>query len=314
MNGNLLLAGLVLAAVSTPCGAPVTAAETPTGQGMSEANKERLVLDDMEDVSDWYNGSPQETTISASDRHVKQGRRALRFANLVDHTRGEKNYPIGWPRTGKDLASLNVSDFSGYDFFECWVYAETSRPALPKRPLAVGFYHSGPKRSTAFPLGEIKQDAWVKVVIPVARLMDPKDVQRVQFNINESDYKHGDRVDFYIDDLVLTRFVEPAVAEMKLGRKLLYSRDRTLNVQYKLVGRKDLATTRVELAIGRGDDPPVDEVSGTAVRQGEIVLPIDQPLAAGAYWAALGLRNARGELIDRKRTGFRVIAGPFDEE
>lgn len=305
------LAGLGLAAAFMAGWVSDAAGETPYGKGMTGANKERLVLDDAEDVSDWYNGSPEETKISASDRHVKQGERALRFGNLVDHTTGEKNYPVGWPRTGKDLARTSLSDWSGYHFFECWVYAETSRQALPKNPLGVGFYHTGQKRSTHFPLGDVKKDAWVKVVIPVARLLDPKDVRRVQFNISESDYKHGDRVDFYIDDLVLTRFVEPAVAELKLGRKILYTNDRTLRAEYELVGYKDLDTTKVELAIGRGDGPPAAMATGPAARRGELALIIDEPLPPGTYWATLGLRDAQGRLIDRKQVELRVVAGPF---
>ena len=42
--------------------------EAPYGKGMTEANKERLVLDDMEDISAWANGSPEETKLSRGDR------------------------------------------------------------------------------------------------------------------------------------------------------------------------------------------------------------------------------------------------------
>jgi hypothetical protein len=309
-----LLAGLGLAVALTAGWGSATAAEKPYGKGLTDANKERLVLDDAEDVADWYNGSPDETTISASDRHVKEGEGALLFANLVDHTKGEKNYPVGWPRTGKDLARAKLTDWSGYDAFECWIYAETSREALPKKPLGVGFYHSGHKRSTHTPLAKVKKDAWAKVVIPVDRLLDPRDVQRVQFNISESDYTHGDRVDFYVDDLVLVRFVEPAVAKLSLRRKILYSHDRTLIAQYELVGYKDLDTTKVELSIGRGDGPPAAKVTGAAARRDELTLPIGEPLPSGTYQATLGLRDRERRLIDRKQVDFRVIAGPFEKE
>jgi len=302
------LAFLDLVLVSVPI---AVGEETPGGKGMTEANKERLVLDDMEDVADWGNGSPDETTLSASARHVKEGRKALLFANLVDHTKGEKNYPIGWPRTGKDLGSGDATDWSGYDFFECWIYAETSRQALPKEPIGVGFYHSGPKRSSHFPLPDVAKDQWAKVVIPVDRIMAPKDVRRVQFNISESNYKHGDRVDFYIDEVALTRFVDPAIVEVALERKILYPQDRVLRARYKLVGYKDLETTAVELALGRDGGPAAARVRGKAARTGEIVLPLDQPLAAGTYQATLGVRDARGGLIDRKTVELRVIPGPF---
>jgi hypothetical protein len=290
------------------------AGETPYGKGLTDQNKERFVLDDMEDVSDWYNGSPDETTISVSNESVKQGAAAMVFANLVDHTKGEKNYPVGWPRTGMDMAKLSMTDWSGYDSFECWIRAETSRESLPKTPLGVGFYHSGQKRSSHFPLDQVHKGAWTKITIQVDRLLAPKDVQRVQFNISESDYRHGDRVDFIIDDVVLTRYVEPAVAELTLERRLLFSHDRVVLAQFKLAGYQGLETTRVELGIGRGDSQPLVTASCAARRAGELGLNISDPLGSGDWWVAIFLRDAAGRLIDRREMPVRVIAGPFEEE
>lgn len=287
------------------------AEEKPYGRGLTEANKERLVLDDMQDVSDWYNGSPEETAIATSDKHVKQGKLTLKFANVVDYTKGEKNYPIGWPRIGKDLRKAKLTDWSGYDFFECWIYVETSRDSLPRTPLGVGFYHSGRKRTSSWPLKEVQKDQWVKVVIPINKLLDPAGVERVQFNISESDYKHGDRVDFYLDDMVLTRYVDPAVVELNLERRIVYGNERQIAAAYRLSGRKGMDEAKVELAIGQADGAPAAKIAAAAARQGEIVLPLGARLAPGAYWARLGIRDAQGKLIDRKQAEFRVIQGPF---
>ena len=289
----------------------VAAEETPYGKGMTEANRERLVLDDMEDVSDWYNGSPEETTISASDKHVKEGTKSLLFANLVDHTKGEKNYPVGWPRTGKNLDKLKLTDFSPYDSFECWIYTDASRESLPRQPLGVGFYHSGAKRSTAIRLDEIAKDRWVKVVVPITRLDAPADVQRVQFSISESNYKHGDRVDFYIDGMVLVRYVHPAVAQLAVDRKILYSADREITAVFRLAGYKGMDDVKVEFSIGPAGEEPVATSRGKAVRSGELPLAITKTLDAGRYTARLDLRDADGRLIDRAKTEFRVINGPF---
>lgn len=287
------------------------AGEQPYGKALTEANKERLVLDDMEDVSGWDNGSPVETTLSRSDAHAKQGHFALKFANLVDHTKGEKNYPIGWPRTGKNLAKLKMTDWSDYDFFECWIFVETSRAALPGNPLSIGFYHGGHKHSSGMPLKQVCKDAWTKIVIPVADLKDAKDVRRVQFSISESEYKHGDHVDFYIDDVVLTRFVQPAIAELSVQRKLLYTNASAVAATYKLVGRKGMDQVSVELEIGTGDAAPAAKVAARASREGELAVPIGSPLPPGPAWARLSLRDAQGKLIDRKQVEFRVIQGPF---
>jgi len=283
--------------------------EAPYGKGMTEANKERLVLDDMHDVSGWNNGSPVETKLSRSDR-ARGGKYSLLFANVVDHTKGEKNYPIGWPRTNKSLVKAKLTDWSAYDFFECWIYVDTSRPSLPAVPMGLGFSHPGHRRRSSLQLRELKKDQWVHVVMPTGKLDDPKHVESLQFNISESDYKHGDRVDFYISGLELTRFAEPAVNQLDLQRRVVYAHQPWIVAGYSLVGRKGMDRVKAELAIGQGDMAAA-KTAIPAARQGEIELRLTRPLAPGLYWAQLGLRDPAGKLIDRKRTDFRVIPGPF---
>lgn len=301
------LVGLLVVA-GIPC--TMLAQEVPTGKGMTDANREYLVLDDMEDVSDWYNGSPEETKISSTDKHVKQGKHSLLFANTVDHLKGEKNYPVGWPRMGKNLGKQGPTDWSAYDLLEFWIYAETSRPNLPHTPLGLGIRHPGHKRSSDFRLSEVTKDAWVRISIPIAKLADPKDVQSIQFHIAEANYKHADRVDFYISPMTLVRFVEPAVADLNVDRKILYTSDRAVTATYRLVGYQGLAETKAELEIGR-EAAVVGKASLAAAREGEITLVLPTTLAPGTYRVRLSLRDPSGKLIDRNQTEIRVIAGPF---
>lgn len=148
----------------------------------------------MENISAWENGSPEETKLDANSLHTKQGEFSLSFANTVDHSKGEKNYPIGWPRTGKNLHKLGLTDWSDYENLECWIFTTTSRESLPKLPLSIGFYHSGAKHSSFFPLTNILKDEWAKVTIPISKIDLPADIQRIQFTISESNYAHGDQV------------------------------------------------------------------------------------------------------------------------
>ncbi len=312
------VASLVVVLLLAPA-AP--AQELPPGEGLGEANKERLLLEDMEDLRDWSNGSPVESTISQSSKHVQTGKYSLLFANRVDHTQGETKYPIGWPRINKDLVKAKLSDWSEYDFFECWIYTETNRPTLPNTPLSVSFAHTGQKRSTSAILRELKKDQWVKVLIPVTKLDDPKDVQRIQFNFSESNYQHGDRVDFYISDLVLTRYVQPAVNTFGLDRQVLYSNDRALTAQYSLVGRQGLESLTVELEIGlepgkgaaRASGKPPQRRPGQVAPQAELPLRLTKPLRPGEYWAQLRLRAQDGKVVDQKATTLRVIPGVVEK-
>jgi len=277
--------------------------------GLSQVNRERLVLDDMEDVSDWYNGSPVETMIATSTDHVHQGNSALQFANLVDHTKGETNYPIGWPRTGKDMTKGKTTDWSGYDFFECWIYAETNRESLPSHPLGIGFYHSGHKHSTSIPLTQVRKDAWQRIVIPISELKDATDVRRVQFNISESNYKHGDRADFWIDDVVLTRLLHPVFAKVTVSRNILYTTDCEIVATYALIGYHGGTRMKTELMLGQNRS--VHSVVAQAAKHGELQLHLNRPLAPGTYGAQLVLRDSTGNVVDTQRCPFRVVRGPF---
>lgn len=310
MNASRL--SVVLMVLSFNC-SPLLAEQPPPDPQSSRTNMEFLVLDDMEDVSDWYNGSPDETEISASAQHARVGQHSLCFANLVDYTKGEKNYPVGWPRTGKDMKQDLPTDWSEWDSFECWIYATTSRQKLPKTPVGIGFYHSGHKRSTHVRLDQVEKDRWVRVVVPTDDLLDASDVQRMQFNISESDYKHGDRVNFYIDQAQLTRYIAPFVAELNPDRKLLLSTDRNLLLRYKLAGRQGLSEASLEASFGQGDQT-LSVASCPARREGEALLRFDRPMPEGECWVRLVLRDAAGRAIDRKQVPIRVIAGPFEQE
>ncbi|NLS94370.1 MAG: hypothetical protein GXX96_19610 [Planctomycetaceae bacterium] len=273
---------------------------------------ERLVLDDMEDAGDWYNGSPEETKLAASDLHAKEGKTSLEFANQVDHMKGEKNYPIGWPRTGKDLNKGGPTDWSDYEFFECWIYATTSRDALPRNPLGIGFYHSGPKRSTSFPLDSVRKDEWTKIRLPISRIELAGDVQRVQFNISESNYSHGDQVSFYIDDVVLTRFAHPVLGAMRAQHRIVYADDRYMTAQFELLGNRAGKEVQVVLEVGSGSEAFAQTSGKAGDLGGEITVRIDpgRPLAPGEAWMKIMLQDRAGKILHERQATFRVIEGP----
>lgn len=280
---------------------------------LADVPMERLVIDDMEDVTDWYNGSPEETKLAASDLHCKQGRFALEFANVVDHTKGEKSYPIGWPRSGKDLNKLGLSDWSDYEYFECWIYVTTSRESLPRSPLSVGFYHSGPKRSTSVRLDEVRKDQWTKISIPISKIELAGDVQRIQFNISESDYKHSDVVNFYIDDIVLTRFAHPVIGAIAAQRRLVYASEPRVTAEFELLGNRTGKNVNVVLEVGRGEETLARNSRPAADLPGELAVDLkpERPLTPGKFWLKLSIQDEAGKGLHARQVTFRVIEGPF---
>ncbi len=308
---RISICGLVLFTLLAAAGRRAFAEEQSPEKLTRDAPKERLLLDDMEDVSDWYNGSPEETMLSTNAAHVKQGKHSMAFANVVDHVKGQADYPVGWPRTGKRLGKSGPTDWSDYDFFECWIYVDTSRPALPGTPLALGFSHAGQKTKSHFRLKEVEKDRWVKIIIPTSKLIDAKDVQSLQFNISESDYKHGDRVDFLIDDVVLTRLVNPTIVALDVDRNILYSSDRQITALYSLMGQRRHPGLNVRFEIGPVGKPSVTTVTAKVSPRGELVLPIANPLQPGTYHGKLSLLGNDEKVLNHKQVEFRVVKGPF---
>lgn len=286
----------------------------------TDPNRERLPLDESVELARWYNGSPEETALARAARG-KIGGWSLEFANRVDHARGEKNYPVGWPRCGLNLGRSTAkgqarpavalpTDWSGFDYFECWIYTQTSREALPATPLGLGFSHSKSKHRSSFPLKQVAKDRWIHVEIPLSKLADARDVHAIQFHIAESNYRHGDRVVFYLADLALSRYRHPVVAELGTARRVHFVEDRDVTVVYTLLGRQGLADSRLKLEVGQGAASPLASAEASPSPAGELSLVLPRPLAPGDYWARLSVLRG-GQTVHRREVRFRAVAGPF---
>lgn len=225
----------------------------------------------------------------------------------VDFHAGEKNYPVGWPRTG--CASKESLDWSGYDFFEFWTYAESSRQDLPHTPFVVIF--STPDRSHQLvrtvpaKLGE-----WVHTVIPMEDLVDPTILTRVQWSVSESSYQDGDVLDFYLADIALGRYTRPSLLEFKPLESLVASRGRYLPCDLHLVGVPEGQEVAATVLLRRdGKALAETQVKLTRGRK-RVILPLPDKLPPGQ--AELALQFDAGQ--DAATAPLRIVTGPFDQE
>ncbi len=118
----LVMTTLLVAA----CGCAQEQAATP------EPKMEKLLISDEETGEGWETA---EATMQPSEEHAREGK-ALNFHINVDHTTGEPNYPIGWPRTYHPIPE-DQRDWSQWDFLDFWLYADSSRDKLPSTPLGL---------------------------------------------------------------------------------------------------------------------------------------------------------------------------------
>ena len=96
----------------------------------AEPPMEALVLADGDSGSEWVSA---EATMEPDAEHARDGR-AMHFHIDVNHETGQPDYPIGWPRTYLRVPD-RLKDWSGWDFIDFWLFADTSREKFPDTPL-----------------------------------------------------------------------------------------------------------------------------------------------------------------------------------
>ena len=268
---------------------------------------EKRALVSADDAKTW---SPAESTAVPSTARVKVGPNSWWWHVDVDYFSGEAKYPIGWPRIGHAIPVGGLRDWSDWDFLHLWVYVDTSRDALPKEPAGLGLHT--PDRASAYnrPLAELKKDQWVELNIPISEISRHGDVRNIQFHLAEANYRHGDRVDFYLNDLALARYAEPTLFDLTPENTVLFSDATRLAVRFQLLGLKAGEHARVACELSRegkiATRASVEAARGTQRVRLELGRP---PLAPGIY----ELRATIAGRAQSTATSVRVVESPWSQ-
>jgi len=227
-----LLAGIILA-----CAARLAAAQVPVTY---------RYLDGLADPKRW---APAECETSASERRAWE-HPVVRMHIPVDFSAGEKQYPIGWPRMYLNLTD-DEKGWQDYDRFEFQVYTESSRQALPKRPVNFHLYDAqGQKKIIA--LDDVRIGAWATVSLNLSDLGLNGPVTRLGMNINESDYADKDTVTFQLGGFRLARAIEASVTELKAVAPAIFSDSRMLPVELVVEGPSDKLASGIPFQLRAG--------------------------------------------------------------
>lgn len=255
-----------------------------------EGNLERLVLDDGTDA-DAAQWRPAEAQVSISTKQARRGPTSLQFRVEVDWNAGEPQYPIGWPRVFRAFPEA-VRDWSGWDYLEFSLYVESSRDKLPAIPMGLGLYGAGSRADYSRSLTELQLGKWTDYRLPLADLPGLNPRSGIQFHISESYYRHGDKLDFWIDNISLVRYVEPTLAASRLAEQAIYADSRYLLVDLDLRGVKPGAKTEVTWALRREGKVAAEGRLDMSGGRSRVALPLPAAgLVAGDYQLALRCRG-----------------------
>ena len=234
---------------------------------MSAAGMERRELVDVRDAKAW---TVAECTIEPARGPNADGPAMWHWHVDVDYFAGEAKYPVGWPRISHSFAEAE-RDWSAWEFLHFSVYVETSRATLPKE--AAGFSLLTPDRASEYnrPLGELAPGRWVEFNLPLSAIPRHHDVRQIQFHIAESNYTHGDRLDFFVRELALTRYAEPTLFGFTTENTVLFSDARRVPVRFELLGVKPDARALVRCELWR-DGKVLADTTNAASRGAQRVL------------------------------------------
>jgi hypothetical protein len=180
--------------------------------------------------------SAAECTVTPAADRVRATPASLRWHVPIDYSGGEAAYPIGWPRFSHAIAEGPDRDWSAGDFLHMWVYVGATRATLPSAPVTLGLHT--PDRASAYnrALAELKVGQWVEINIPIAQIPRPQDVRLLQFSVSESNYKDGEHLDFYVDDLALVRYARPTLLDFGAENAVMFADTRRVPVRLRLTG------------------------------------------------------------------------------
>jgi len=276
-------AWLLALAIAAPW--TVSLAQAPAREGPVE----RLVLDggSEADAAAW---SAAESTVAPDKTHVRRGNAALRFHVDVDWEHGEPKYPIGWPRMTRKWP-VQAQDWSVYDYLELSIYAESSRTNLPGTPMGLTLYGKEGRKDFNRALPELKLGQWTDIRLPTSEL--PALCTGMQLHIAESNYKHGDKLDFWIDRISLVRYVEPTLTASRLAEGAVMSDSKYLTVQIALMGIQPGEKAEVEWAMASAGKAAAGGTLAVPRGRSTVRLPLPaQGLPPGNYEVTLKCRGA----------------------
>jgi hypothetical protein len=255
------------------------------GQGqqiLREGRIERLIICDGESAEGW---SVTEATLEPSEQKARSGR-SLLFHVPVDWQGGEANYPIGWPRCWFKVPE-GARDWSKWERLRFWVYTETSRDTLPNVPLTLLLTTTGPKSNWSRDLS-LKKGEWVEIVLPLDDVPDRDQVREVKFAISESNYAHGDIVDFYIEDFELIRYTEATVVGLEPLTRVCFADEPAVPMMVEMLGLQPEATSAVKVCLMRGDKIVAEGIAQVAMGRNLVKLSLPAGLEVGDYTLGVG--------------------------
>ncbi len=278
-----------------------------TGPEMARAQRmvregriERMIIVDGESKDGW---SVTEATLELTSKVARSGR-SLLFHIPVDWHGGEPKYPIGWPRCWWQVPE-GARDWRGWELLRMWIYADTSRDELPSRPLGFILSTAAGKSSWSKDLDGVAKGKWKQFSFSLDGVPGREEVVSIKFFISESRYRHGDIVDFYIDDLELVRYTKPTLVSLEPVSRVYFADDTAMAVKMDVLGLEPGKEATARIALLKKGKTVASGACRVLRGRNFVTLRLPPGLKAGEY-------EVCGEMEGQKLTArVRLVESPW---
>jgi hypothetical protein len=157
---------------------------------------------------------------------------------------------------------------------------------------------------------EAQKGKWTHVRVPTSNMPSPAKCTAVQFFIAESNYNHGDVLDFWIDGLALVRYAEPTIIRVRPLGEVQYADTGVVRIEVRLTGLEEGQTAK--LLVRLVCDGETVRRSSAIVRSGIQAVPLEVGgnLNAGHYELQAQIAGSQCTVTQT----VRVISSPWKEE
>ena len=261
-------------------------------------------LDSLANPASWSPAEAQMLPAEPVDGHP-----AVTFHVPVDHFAGEVKYPIGWPRAYFNSASS--IEWKNYDYIQFKVFAKMNRDTMPAKALALAFRSPDRGKSYELSIGKanLRLNEWQTFTLPLSRLSTLPSVSSIGFYVSESNYNHGDVLDFTVGGIRLVRSSAIKLTSMECDG-VSYGRTPVLKIRVNAEG--------TGADIGKGVPFEIADAKGKSIRHETL------PVMRGFQSIAMDISELRLPPGDYKLTafpenaekrlcvGFKIIDSPWE--
>jgi hypothetical protein len=226
------------------------------------ASSGELPIDNFEVLSGWKVRGIDDLTVKLSKKYVKQGKKSLLFHVGVDHKHNNdrntikpslyKNFEadnniyysarknenlIGWASLINNY-HFNVS-LNSYDFLEFDIFFEGINGIDPDFSINLMLKDRNDETLYRTTLINLRNGRWAKQKLSIRDIPGLEDFVRLHFFVSESDYNHGDSLNFYIDHLRATKeLIENSsiVSPLEENNMASFNENSTANLIYNTDG------------------------------------------------------------------------------